>query len=206
MPVMDGLEATRRILEHTSEGPPRVLMLTTFDLDEYVYDALRAGASGFLLKDAPAEELVHAVRVVAAGDALVSPSVMRRLIADFVAQPQRGQHRTGRARRPHSARARGPRPGCPRPLQRRDQHDARRRATNNQDARRAHPPQAPPTRPRPSCRSRLRIRPHRPRRIIPARRPSKPPKPLAKRSPAPGKAERSKSGIVSLQSPRWLKL
>jgi DNA-binding NarL/FixJ family response regulator len=89
MPTMDGLDATRRILEHTSDGAPRVLMLTTFDLDEYVYDALRSGASGFLLKDAPAEELVHAVRVVAAGDALVSPSVMRRLIADFVAQPQR---------------------------------------------------------------------------------------------------------------------
>jgi DNA-binding NarL/FixJ family response regulator len=89
MPVMDGLEATRRILEHASDEAPRVLMLTTFDLDEYVYDALRSGASGFLLKDAPAEELVHAVRVVAAGDALVSPSVMRRLIADFVAQPQR---------------------------------------------------------------------------------------------------------------------
>jgi DNA-binding NarL/FixJ family response regulator len=89
MPLMDGLEATRRILEYTADGPPRVLMLTTFDLDEYVYDALRAGASGFLLKDAPAEELVHAVRVVAAGDALVSPSVMRRLIADFVAQPRR---------------------------------------------------------------------------------------------------------------------
>jgi DNA-binding NarL/FixJ family response regulator len=88
MPVMDGLEATRRVLERTKDGPPRVLMLTTFDLDEYVYDALRAGASGFLLKDAPAEELVHAVRVVAAGDALVSPSVMRRLIADFAAQPQ----------------------------------------------------------------------------------------------------------------------
>jgi DNA-binding NarL/FixJ family response regulator len=89
MPVMDGLEATRRILEHAAEEAPRVLMLTTFDLDEYVYDALRSGASGFLLKDAPADELVHAVRVVAAGDALVSPSVMRRLIADFVAQPHR---------------------------------------------------------------------------------------------------------------------
>jgi len=89
MPVMDGLEATRRILEHATDDAPRVLMLTTFDLDEYVYDALRSGASGFLLKDAPADELVHAVRVVAAGDALVSPSVMRRLIADFVAQPQR---------------------------------------------------------------------------------------------------------------------
>jgi DNA-binding NarL/FixJ family response regulator len=91
MPVMDGLEATRRILENSSDEAPRVLMLTTFDLDEYVYDALRSGASGFLLKDAPAEELVHAVRVVAAGDALVSPSVMRRLIADFVAMPQRAR-------------------------------------------------------------------------------------------------------------------
>jgi DNA-binding NarL/FixJ family response regulator len=89
MPLMDGLEATRRILDRAADGHPRVLMLTTFDLDEYVYDALRAGASGFLLKDAPAEELVHAVRVVAAGDALVSPSVMRRLIADFAAQPRR---------------------------------------------------------------------------------------------------------------------
>jgi DNA-binding NarL/FixJ family response regulator len=89
MPVMDGLEATRRILERPAGGSaPRILMLTTFDLDEYVYEALRAGASGFLLKDAPAGELVHAVRVVAAGDALVSPSVMRRLIADFVRQPQ----------------------------------------------------------------------------------------------------------------------
>ena len=90
MPVMDGLEATRRILGHLSDEQtrPRVLMLTTFDLDEYVYDALRAGASGFLLKDAPAHELVHAVRVIAAGDALVSPSVMRRLIADFTRQKQ----------------------------------------------------------------------------------------------------------------------
>ena len=74
MPVMDGLEATRRILEQTADASARdaLLMLTTFDLDEYVYEALRAGASGFLLKDAPADELVHAVRVVAAGDALVS--------------------------------------------------------------------------------------------------------------------------------------
>jgi DNA-binding NarL/FixJ family response regulator len=88
MPVMDGLEATRRILGQAGGAAPRILMLTTFDLDEYVYEALRAGASGFLLKDAPADELVHAVRVIAAGDALVSPSVMRRLIADFVRQPQ----------------------------------------------------------------------------------------------------------------------
>jgi len=89
MPVMDGLEATRQILR-AAAGPqrPRVLMLTTFDLDDYVYQALRAGASGFLLKDATAAELVHAVRVVAAGDALLAPSVTRRLIADFARQPR----------------------------------------------------------------------------------------------------------------------
>ena len=85
MPVMDGLEAVRYLLADAPERP-RVLMLTTFDLDDYVYAALRAGASGFLLKDAPAAELVHAVRVVAAGDALLAPSVTRRLIADFAAR------------------------------------------------------------------------------------------------------------------------
>ena len=81
MPVMDGLAATRELL--SGDGGPRILMLTTFDLDEYVYQALRAGASGFLLKDAPAAELVHAVRVVAAGDALLAPAVTRRLILEF---------------------------------------------------------------------------------------------------------------------------
>jgi len=85
MPVMNGLAAARELL---ADGAPglRVLMLTTFDLDEYVYEALRAGASGFLLKDATTAELVHAVRVVAAGDALLAPSVTRRLIADFARQ------------------------------------------------------------------------------------------------------------------------
>ena len=90
MPVMDGLQATRQILAAASPVRPRVLMLTTFDLDEYVYAALRAGASGFLLKDATAAELVHAVRVVAAGEALLAPSVTRRLIADFARQPRPG--------------------------------------------------------------------------------------------------------------------
>jgi DNA-binding NarL/FixJ family response regulator len=88
MPVMDGLEATRQIL--SARPGPRVLMLTTFDLDDYVYEALRAGASGFLLKDATAAELVHAVRVVAAGDALLAPAVTRRLIADFARRPVAG--------------------------------------------------------------------------------------------------------------------
>jgi len=89
MPVMDGLQATREILGAPS-GPrwPRVLVLTTFDLDDYVYEALRAGASGFLLKDAPAAELIHAVRVVASGEALLAPSVTRRLIADFTRRPR----------------------------------------------------------------------------------------------------------------------
>ena len=87
MPVMDGLEATKQILSSNPvEERPRVLILTTFDLDEYVYEALRAGASGFLLKDAPGQELVHAVRVVARGDALLAPSITTRLIAEFAAR------------------------------------------------------------------------------------------------------------------------
>jgi DNA-binding NarL/FixJ family response regulator len=86
MPVMDGLAATSQILEGGDGGeapPPRVLVVTTFDLDEYVYEALAAGASGFVLKDASTDELIRAVRVVAAGDALLAPSVTRRLIAEF---------------------------------------------------------------------------------------------------------------------------
>ena len=82
MPEMDGLEATRLVTADASLDT-RVLVLTTFDLDEYVYDAVRAGASGFLLKDSPADELVRAVRVVAAGDALLAPSVTRTLIEEF---------------------------------------------------------------------------------------------------------------------------
>jgi DNA-binding NarL/FixJ family response regulator len=87
MPGVDGIEATRRLGRMTPE-PPRVLMLTTFDLDQYVYDALRAGASGFMLKDAPAVQLVDAIRVVAAGDALLAPAVTRRMIAEFARRPQ----------------------------------------------------------------------------------------------------------------------
>jgi DNA-binding NarL/FixJ family response regulator len=81
MPAMDGIEATRRLT--ALDRPARVLILTTFDLDEYVYEALRAGASGFLLKDRPPEELAAAVRVVASGEALLAPSVTRRLIEEF---------------------------------------------------------------------------------------------------------------------------
>ncbi|MFI7063216.1 response regulator [Kribbella sp. NPDC050124] len=83
MPGMDGLAATRRILTADADQHPRVIMLTTFDLDDYVYAALRAGASGFLLKHSTPDELANAVRVVAAGDALLAPSVTRRLVEDF---------------------------------------------------------------------------------------------------------------------------
>jgi DNA-binding NarL/FixJ family response regulator len=85
MPNLDGIEATRVIANEPRA--PRVLILTTFDLDEYVYEALRAGASGFLLKDAGAAELLHGVRVVAAGEALLAPSITRRLIEDFARRP-----------------------------------------------------------------------------------------------------------------------
>jgi len=88
MPVMDGLEATRRITASPLGSPVRILMLTTFDLDEYVYDALRAGASGFLLKDTPPEDLLAAIRVIAGGEALLAPSVTRRLIAEFASRPE----------------------------------------------------------------------------------------------------------------------
>ena len=88
MPVMDGLEATRRIAADEVVAGVRVLILTTFDLDEYVYQALRVGASGFLLKDTPPADLLAAIRVVAAGDALLAPGITRRLIAEFARRPE----------------------------------------------------------------------------------------------------------------------
>jgi DNA-binding NarL/FixJ family response regulator len=90
MPVMDGLEATSRILASGAAGT-RVLMLTTFDLDEYVFGALQAGASGFLLKDTPPADLLAGIRVVAGGDALLSPSITRHLIEEFVRRPGPGR-------------------------------------------------------------------------------------------------------------------
>jgi DNA-binding NarL/FixJ family response regulator len=86
MPNVDGLEATRKLLDGREDGPS-VLILTTFDLDEYVYEGLRAGASGFMLKDTPPEQLVEAIRVVAGGEALLSPTITRRVIEEFVRRP-----------------------------------------------------------------------------------------------------------------------
>jgi DNA-binding NarL/FixJ family response regulator len=105
MPHLDGLAATRALV---GEGlPTRILILTTFDLDEYVFEALRAGASGFLLKDAPVEEIVAAIRVLAAGDALMAPAVTRRVIEAFTSLPAPPSEPPKGARRAHRARARG---------------------------------------------------------------------------------------------------
>ncbi len=91
MPEMDGIQATRQITASEQTADVRVLILTTFDLDDYVYAALRAGASGFLLKDTPPADLLTAIRVIAAGDALLAPAITRRLIAEFARRPQPGQ-------------------------------------------------------------------------------------------------------------------
>lgn len=96
MPGIDGLEATRRILSDPELESTKVIVLTTFERDEYVFDALRYGASGFLLKDTKPAELLHAIRLVAEGGALLSPSVTRRLVREFVSQPSR-------SRKPHPA-------------------------------------------------------------------------------------------------------
>jgi DNA-binding NarL/FixJ family response regulator len=102
MPTMDGLEAARRICLAARQGPAtKVIMLTTFDIDDYVYTALQAGASGFLLKDVRRDDLVHAVRVVHGGEALLAPSVTRRLIEQFARRPER----TAVARNPDAALA-----------------------------------------------------------------------------------------------------
>ena len=122
MPGVDGIEATRR-LGRIAGQPPRVLMLTTFDLDEYVYDALRAGASGFMLKDAPADQLVSAIHVVAAGEALLAPTVTRRLISEFVRRPRVAD--TPALAGADDARARGPHADRARALERRDRPRAR---------------------------------------------------------------------------------
>jgi DNA-binding NarL/FixJ family response regulator len=87
MPVMDGLEATRHIVSEQSKVPTRVLILTTFERDEYIFESLRSGASGFILKNAPPEDLVKAIRVVSEGNALLAPSVTRRIIAEFATKP-----------------------------------------------------------------------------------------------------------------------
>ena len=98
MPRLDGIEATRRIVG-AGPGAPRVLVLTTFDADEYVYDAMKAGAAGFILKTAPPDQLLHAVRTAAAGDAPLAPQIVRRLVDDWVHRPRPGDNERAEALR-----------------------------------------------------------------------------------------------------------
>ncbi len=160
MPGTDGIEATRQLT--LDDQAPRVLILTTFDLDEYVFDALRAGASGFLLKEATAGQLYDAVRVIAAGDALLAPGVTRRLISEFariqppaaVPQPSSLAALTPRETEVLRLRRRGP-------VQHRDRRPPHRDRGHGQDPRQPPARQARPARPRPSGGHRVRVRPGR---------------------------------------------
>ncbi len=118
MPKVDGIEATRRLRAH--DGAPNVLVLTTFDLDEYVYEALRAGAGGFMLKDAAPSQLAEAVRTVAAGESLLAPAVTRRLVERFVRRPPADNGAEHGVRRADRARARGADADRPRAVERGD--------------------------------------------------------------------------------------
>ena len=158
MPGMDGIEATRQ-LAGSGPGGPRILILTTFDLDEYVYDALCAGASGFLLKDVTAERLFDAVRVVAAGDALLAPAVTRRLISEFARlRPQHSRPVRGRTRHAHAARNPGAPPDRRGPIQPGDRSPAGGHRGDSEDACQPGAQQAGPARPDPGGRHRLRVR------------------------------------------------
>ena len=157
MPELDGIEATRRLLAQAGDHPVRVLMLTTFDLNEYVYEALRAGASGFLLKDVPPEQLAAGIRVVAQGEALLAPSHHPPAdpgVRGRLPRPAHAPEGPGRADR---ARAGSVPLRRARPVQRRDRRRAHRLRDDGQDARRPDADEARATRPRPGGRPRLRV-------------------------------------------------
>ncbi len=151
MPQLDGLQATRRII--ATDNTARILILTTFGLDEYIYEALSAGASGFVLKDDPPEQLIEAVRTVAAGDALLSPAITKRVINQI--HPHPSPRAAERTRRAHCTRARHPPARRPRPVQRRDRRGGLHQRNDRQDPHHAHPPETRPPRPRPSRRARI---------------------------------------------------
>lgn len=173
MPGTDGLEATRLILSGALlPDPPRVIMLTTFDLDRYVYAALTAGASGFLLKDVTPEHLVAAVRLARTGDALLAPAITRRLVERFVAREAPASSPAPGPGGAHPPRARSaPLPRL-RPEQRRTRRALPAERGHREDPCGAHPRQAPPAGPRPGRRRRLRDRSDHPGRA--ARRPPGP--------------------------------
>ena len=158
MPELDGIEATRRL--QAAGATTRVLILTTFDLDQYLYEAMRAGASGFLLKDAPSEQLVAGIRTVAAGDALLAPALTRRLIEHFVRRPPPDTAPPPEPQPAHQPRTRGADTARPRPLEHRNRRNTVPGRGNDQNPRRTHPAKTRPPRPRTSRRLRLRNRPH----------------------------------------------
>ena len=159
MPELDGIEATRRVVAAREEdSPTRVIMLTTFDLNEYVYEALRAGASGFLLKDVPPEQLAEGIRIVAGGEALLAPSITRRLIEEFAEVAPAIPEAPPRPRRADRARARGLQADRARALERRDRGRAGRQRDDREDARRAHADEARAAGPGAGGGARLRIR------------------------------------------------
>ena len=168
MPVMDGLEATRRIAGDESLSETRVIILTTFDLDEYVHEALRAGASGFLLKDTLPVDLLNAVRVVADGDALISPKITRRLIEEFARRPEPAAAAAAAAvaRTAHRSRARGARARRQGTVERRDRGRAVRQPRHREDPRQPPADEARRPRPRPARDDRLRDRRRVPRRRL----------------------------------------
>ena len=178
MPELDGLEATRRIL--AADPAARVLILTTFDLDDYVYEALRAGASGFVLKDDPPEQLIAAVHTIAAGDALLSPAVTKRVIQHFTSEPTCA---SSRGREPDDAGARRLPAHHARPVQRRDRTRAVHQRDHGQDPRDPTAPEARRARPRPGDRPRLPVRALR--RVRPGLTPAQ-----ARRPPKVGREDR----------------
>ncbi len=147
MPVLDGIEATRQIVADERLDSVRVVILTNFGLDEYIFRALRAGASGFLLKDTEPAELLQALRVVMRGDALLSPAVTRRLISEFVARPPDAVAAAG-METPHQPGTGGGGPGRARPVQRRDRRGHGAQPRHRQDPRQPGDDQA--RRPRPA--------------------------------------------------------
>ena len=171
MPGVDGIEATRR--DHrAAQRAPRVLVLTTFDLDEYVYEALRAGASGFLLKDAPEQQLVAAIRVVADGGSLFAPSVTRRLIEQFAAARRRaGARPSSTSSRRASSRCSGSSRAASRT--RRSPRSWSSASTRPRPTSRSVLAQARPAQPRAGGRARLRDGPRAPRHPTPAAAPDR---------------------------------
>ena len=158
MPNLDGVEATRQLVESGTRA--RILVLTTFDLDEYVYAAIRAGASGFLLKDVEPAELVDAIRVVAAGNSLFGPAATERLVARFSQQPAPDARPL--ARRADRARAGDPHAARERPLERGARREALPQRDDGEDARLVDPAEAARARPRAGGHRRVRRGPRQP--------------------------------------------